>query len=185
MRIPPPYSIRVVRERSKAYKAQTSCVEGIHPRWIGALSDQAITVLTQLWRIFAYVGDQAVSQRFVLTRLIEKPTGGWRPIALFRSCFRLWAAVDSGEVRDWAVNFTRIRPWLNTAKNREIGDATWRLQVRREVADADEMAAEVAMDLRKAFDYVDRAEVLWCARAMGYPVRQPKLVPLATKVRPR
>ncbi len=103
------------------------------------------------------------------TRLIEKFAGAWRPIVLLRSMFRLWSACHPGEVTTWAAGLSRTRGWINTAARKEIGDGTWRTQIRRTLKQAEKSAVEVTINLEKAFDHVQRRDVVAFGRGLKYP----------------
>ena len=69
-----------------------------------------------------------MAETFVTVRLIPKAQGGLRPIALFRSWFRLLAACQREEVRKWVDTVPDIG--INMRPGRKVGDSTYRLQVR-------------------------------------------------------
>ncbi len=134
------------------------------------MSDEALRVLGKIWHIACYLGDHPSSQRSLLIRLIEKLTGGWRPIALFRSTFRVFSATHSREVKDWLRTTSAVRPWINTTQGREIGDATWRVQARLAIRATRYSAVEISLDKAKAFDHVDRTDLITIGGQLGYPL---------------
>ncbi len=106
-------------------------------------------------------------------RLIPK-NPGLRTIGLFRSQYRLWAKANREPVRAWARGLCAARPYLNTGETRQIGDRTYRLEIKRLVTPGAEkkVAAEAMWDLHKAFDMVPRKVVVGKLRTMGYPELQ-------------
>ena len=100
--------------------------------------------------------------------LIPKQEGGLRPIALFRSLYRVYARARCIRVREWAASVEQ--PRVNNAKNRWVGDSTWRNQVRIAIAGSKSSVIEAQMDVKKAFENVNRKQLLEIARREGYPL---------------
>jgi hypothetical protein len=91
----------------------------------------------------------------VMVVLIPKATGGERPIALYRSAVRMVAKAYAGQAEHWLRSHTP--PYLNTARGRRVGDCMWRQQVRASLQhDSGGAAVEIAVDIAKAFENVDR-----------------------------
>ena len=67
----------------------TSAMEGWHPRQLGHLSDEATELLVAIMALFEKRGYWCTSESELLTRLIPKSAGGFRPIALYASLFRV------------------------------------------------------------------------------------------------
>ena len=60
--------------------------------------------------------------------------------------------------------------YLNMARGSRVGDGMWRTQLRTLIGeDAGQQAAEVMLDLHKAFELVRRGKLLEAALAAGYP----------------
>ncbi len=59
---------------------------------------------------------------------------------------------------------------MNTARGRRVGDCMWRQQVRASLQhDSGGAAVEIAVDIAKAFENVDRRLLVREAQALGYP----------------
>ena len=66
-------------------------------------------------------------------RMMAKAACGHRPIMLFRSLFRVVGKVRAGAVKRWMAKITADFPEINMAPRRWVSDATFRLQVRRDI----------------------------------------------------
>ena len=160
-----PSMLRLV---SASFKRNTACVDGFHPRHVGMLGESLICSLAKLFTIFEIRGAWPSTEEKVLTVLIPKQEGGLRPIALSRSLYRVYARARCVKVREWAASVRQHK--VNNAKNRWVGDSTWRNQVRIAIARSQTSVFEAQMYVKKAFDNVDRRQLLDIAKRNGYPL---------------
>jgi hypothetical protein len=107
--------------------------------------------------------------REVITVLIPKADGGLRPIALFRTAYRVYAKYRCQAVRQWAAKSSGYQ--CNNSKSRWVGDSTWRNQVRSAITDESSVSAEVLLDVRNAFESVRRQQLFSIVQNIGYPMR--------------
>ena len=78
------------------------------------------------------------------------------------------AKAYAGQAEQWLRSHTPV--YLNTARGRRVGDCMWRQQVRAAMQhDSGGAAVEIAVDIAKAFENVDRRLLVREAQAMGYP----------------
>ena len=118
---------------AKAFSPTTSCTDEIPPKAVALLSDELLGCLADMgnWWIEQAVWPSA--EAAVHIALIPKPTGGERPIGLFRSIIRVgckaaaWDGLKSFDAQDTQQ--------LNTSKGRRIGDAIWRAQMRSQIGE--------------------------------------------------
>lgn len=136
---------------------------------------QLVWVVEVLWR-------WPRQEEEVLVRLLAKATGGYRPIMLFRSLFRMVGKVKANTVKNWLAAITREFHEVNMAPRRWVTDATFCLQVGRDLgisckgSGALELAgAEVQWDLIKAFDRVNWDKLVSRAKEWGYPLEALRL----------
>ncbi len=97
---------------------------------------------------------------------------------LFRTLHRIFGKLRCGSVRAWMHCLAARYPQINMAPNRGVGDSTYRLQIRRDLALMEEdeggvhtCFAELQWDLSKAFDHVSWHHMEEQARAWGYPMQ--------------
>ena len=108
------------------------------------------------------------SEQEVLTIHIPKADGGLRPIALFKTLYRVYAKCRAQEVRSWALKEKGY--FFNNASGRWVVDSTWRNQVKSALGSEGAFAAEVLLDVKKAFENVNRTQLLQAAISSGYPL---------------
>lgn len=164
---------------AKSFKGSTSTVGGWHPRHFGMLDSRLIEILMQLVWVYEIIGVWPMQEEEVLAQMLAKATGGHRPIMLFRTLFRVVGKARACPVKNWMETMTRQYHEINMAPRRSVSDATFRLQVRRDLgikADGSdlghtgEVGAEVQWDLSKVFDRVVWGNLVERAIQFGYPL---------------
>jgi hypothetical protein len=83
----------------------------------------------------------------------QQKEGGLRPIALYRTAYRLYTKSTPRRVRKGASTHSEVQ--CNNAQGRWVGDSTWRNQVRSLIGETKSII-EVLLDIRKAFEHVNR-----------------------------
>jgi hypothetical protein len=165
-----------IKAASAHFRASTAAPDGLPPRSIALTSDQCIAALAQLYRIFEQYG-WPPSERIVLTVLIPKKDGGLRPIALFRSLYRIFSKARAQEARAWAAGPGKSS-LCNHSSGRWVGDGTWRNQVRTGT-DKQAHRTEYLLDLKKAFEHVTHNDLIRAAKAVGYPAHLVRMALIA------
>ncbi len=172
-----PFSPEQIRQAARRFKKVTSTVEGLHPGMFAHADDGTLRLVSHCWQLFDRGAKWPAREKLVSVRLIAKPSGGLRPIALFRTMFRLLASCQRTLLRDWARSIPDIG--LNCRPGRRVADTTYRLQIRESLRDigvkgvkgqGPKHAAEVCADLTKAYDMVDRHRLLEYAIQLNYPL---------------
>ena len=92
----PPLTHEQLRAAAAAFPTKTSCLDGLHPKALGALPDAGLSVLAGLFEVAECAGNFAQVWHEVVMKMIPKPGGGARPIGLFRGAVRLWAKARRG-----------------------------------------------------------------------------------------
>ena len=167
-KVPQKLTTECIRAVSASFKSQTSCVDGFHPRHYSLLSIGLLEALVRLFRIFEAIGQWPRDEQKVLTVLIPKAEGGLRPIALFRTLYRMYSRATCINVKKWAEGVNQHR--VNNAKNRWVGDSTWRNQVRIANGGSETTVLEAQMDVKKAFENATRHQLVEIAEKVGYPM---------------
>eukprot|EP00959_Pyramimonas_sp_CCMP1952_P022878 480700-Pyramimonas_sp.AAC.1 len=67
-----------------------------------------------------------------MVALLPKPAGGWRPIGLFSSAYRLSGRMTRPCAVQWEARFNKS--YLSAGVFTGVGDAVWRQAVRSEHA---------------------------------------------------
>ncbi len=84
--------------------------------------------------------------------MIPKPGGvGLRNIAVSRTQYRTWAKCHREPVRACARGIGAEQLYINTVEGRQVGDRTYRLEVKRTLSGCTRPCAGVLWDLEKAF----------------------------------
>jgi hypothetical protein len=125
------------------------------PRHFARLSDPSIRRLSALFHIVELMAAWPSSMAQQLTVLIPKAAGGLRPIALFRGIVRLFGKIAARSSRRWMRGIHDSA--VNTRGGTHVGDDTWRNLALRDSAQDWAHAAEIQLDLVKAFDFVQRS----------------------------
>ena len=89
VQVPPPADWWVIQRVAKSFPWHTSNYEGLSPRHVSELPEQGLKLLAQLFNLCEVYGDYPEVLRNLFVKLIPKPTGGFRPICLFRSLYRI------------------------------------------------------------------------------------------------
>jgi ribonuclease HI len=162
------YPPAVIRQVAASFKLRTAAIDGWHPRHFAHLSDASLRGLAALFHIVELMGAWPSSVSQQLTVLIPKAAGGLRPIALFRGMVRLFGKIAARASRRWMQGIHD--PSVNTRGGVHVGDDTWRNLALRDSDQAWAHAAELQLDLVKAFDFVQRALMLLRAKSLQYPL---------------
>ena len=76
------------------------------------------------------------------------------------------------KVRDWAGSVNQQR--ITNARSKWVGDSTWRNQVRIAIAGSNSRVIKAQMDVKKAFENVNRRQLVDIAKKVGHP--EPELL---------
>ena len=121
--------------------------DGWHPRHIGLLSNNLLEVLSTLYEILERTGHMPQQQRQVHVFLLNKTSGGTRPIGLFTAFYRVWSKARATTAAAWVADHDR--KYFAAGKGRSTIDPVWRQSVRNQVTVAGgQHVASVCWDLR-------------------------------------
>ncbi len=159
-----------LREASLMFKKGTATAyDGIHCRHYALLCDKSLAVLGTILEACELLGNLPKQARLVVTPLLEKPKGGFRPVAIYVSLYRLWAKARRGAAADWEA--THARPYFSSAKGNGPLDTTWRQGVRQETGVSRGGASACLMwDLESFYECIDRERLLRRAHETGFPI---------------
>ncbi len=166
----PRLSAAKLREASLLFKKGTAVAyDGIHCRHYSLLDDGALEVLAAILETCELLGNLPKQARLVVTPLLEKPKGGFRPIAIYVSLYRLWAKARREAAADWES--ANSRPFFSSSKGNGPLDTTWRQGVRQErKVSRGGASACLLWDLESFYESVDRERLLRRAVSTGFPL---------------
>ncbi len=78
-----------------------------------------------MFNLCGVYGDYPEVLRNLFVKLIPKPTGGFRPICLFRSLYRIHMKARSGYIRQWEAQVGKQVQVFNNEPGRRITDAMY------------------------------------------------------------
>jgi hypothetical protein len=136
------YDVKDIRHAAASLPLPTSSTDGARPRQFLYLSGADLRVpglFFQLFDLFDWAGDE----QGLLVRLIPKKDGGLRPIALFRTTYRVNSQIQMWHFRAWITRQPRAE--INMTGGRTTLDVTWRSRVR-DLCRTQAYAAEVQME---------------------------------------
>ena len=142
----------------------------LHPKALRRLPEAMVDELGVILMEAEEAGTWEEAVGVVVTALIPKGDGGWRPIGLMPTVVRVWARVRGGMVRDWED--ANDRDFLFGGRGKGAQVAAWKFAARAESARLDNAAfAAVLLDLEKAFDKVPHCQLVKAAQEWGYPMK--------------
>jgi hypothetical protein len=165
---PAPLSGEQLRAAALTFPKTTSLVDGLHPRALAALSPACLDALGLLLHYWTLCGWPSKEAQLVVV-LIPKKDRGLRPIALFRSLYRLYSRARSSLAAAWAAAHSEGSLCSN-ASGRWVGDSTWRHQIRAVMRGAPSHRLDIMLDLQKAFEHVPHAHLIQAGRMASYPM---------------
>ncbi len=159
-----------LRAASKLFRARTAVAyDGIHMRHYASMCNGALATLGTILEICELMGAMPRQCGLVTAPLLEKPKGGYRPICIYSSLYRLWAKARQPVAAKWEAEFPR--PFLSAAAGNGPGDTTWRQAVRQEASVSQGGAAATLLwDLDGFFERVDRERLMRRASQTGFPL---------------
>ncbi len=158
-----------LRTASSSFRARTAqTYDGFHPRQLACLSDDALRILSTILQAVEVSGRWPRQLGCVVTALLPKPKGGYRPIGLLPAAYRVWAKARRVHSDRWEAQ--HARQYLSSAKGNGPQDTMWRMAARHEAGTAEgEQAGIIADDLAAFFETIDRQVLMREAAALGYP----------------
>ena len=124
-----------VRKAAAGFRAATSLgAEGLHPRALTLLSDQALEAFIALLIECSEYGHLPDCASFVIAKLIPKPSGGHRAIGLYAAIYRVWGALARRAIEPGWLRYGLDNKELVAGPGCSAGDPAWRAAVAGQVA---------------------------------------------------
>ncbi len=129
------FSPEAIRQASKEFPHTTaSTFDGFHVRHYALLSAAALEVLASILYLSELLGELPAQIAAVILTMLSKPTGGYRPIGVFPSPYRLWGRLSRSVADEWERKHERtFSPALSTSRRSTLyGDRPydWRQEMR-------------------------------------------------------
>ncbi len=131
-------------------------------------------VLSAILEACELLGTMPRQCRLVTAPLLEKPTGGFRPVCIYASLYRLWAKARQPVAAEWEARHQR--QYLSASAGNGPTDTVWRQAVKQETSvSGGGVAATLLWDLEGFFEKIDRARLMERAQSTGFPLPLLKL----------
>eukprot|EP00973_Karenia_brevis_P047762 6630159-Karenia_brevis.AAC.1 len=113
------------------------------------MSEAALDAVAEILNLVESLGTFPAKQKEVFIQLMDKPTGGTRPIGWYRALYRVWVRARRKCWRAWEAR-SDPKHMFGSGVGRTVEDIVWRQSFRAEAAVAKrEEAAAVLHDLKK------------------------------------
>jgi hypothetical protein len=153
------------------FKKGTAVPDGWHPGQLARLaSGEAKQKLVDLLNLCEAAGRLPPTAKQAMIKMLPKPRGGHRPIALFKALYRLWGKARTPLLSTWAASLCSAT--FTMSPTRRITDGIFRELVRSLIAQSKQAhIIEMHLDIAKFFDHVKRIPLADMANTCGYPVQ--------------
>jgi len=160
-----------LRKTSRTFKKRTGVApDGWHPRHYALMSDDALETVADFFEIVEMASLLPEQQRQVYVFLLDKSTGGTRPIGLFTAMYRLWSKTRQADAARWAG--ANDRAYFAAGKGRSTVDPIWRKAVRGQLAkDPGVLVATLGWDLRKFYEMMSHDRLRAQAAKYNFPMQ--------------
>jgi hypothetical protein len=166
----PPIDVARLRKWARRFRGDTGRgADGLRPRHIALLSDEALTALVKLLNGIEADQKWPGTLRGVAAIALAKKAGGARLIGITGAIYRLWSKLRYDDVRD-ELEARIARPFMTAAPGKGAERAAVEAAMEGEIAHArGEVSATAMVDMSKYFEQVTFDEIANGAAAMGIP----------------
>ena len=159
-----------VYKAARSFKAATCAMGGIHPKHLALLPAGAIDALIAIMETGEEAGALPAQAMQTFVCLIDKPTGGTRPIGLYQSVFRVWGKIRSVLIKEWESKYTNNLGFATDPGCSAI-DVVWRHTLYGELAASSKQTFGcLQWDLHKRYELIDHHRLLEEAHKFKYPI---------------
>jgi len=159
-----------LRRVSKSFKRKTAMApDAWHPRHYALLPDEGLEVIGILFTILEMCGHLPSQQDQVYIFLLQKLSGGTRPIGLFTSFYRLWSKCRQTEAAAWTSR--NDRPYFAAGRARSTIDPVWRQSILNHLTKVrGQHAVSLCWDLRKFYETLSHSRLVNMAKKYEFPL---------------
>jgi len=160
-----------LRKTSRTFKKKTWVApDGWHPRHYALVSDDALEMVADFFELMEMTSLLPAQQRQVYVYLLDKSSGGTRPIGLFTALYRLWSKTRQTDAAKWAG--AHDRAFFAAGKGRSTIDPIWRKAVKGQLArEPGVHAATLGWDLRKFYEMIVHDKLRAQAKRYGFQMQ--------------
>ena len=173
-----------LRSAARSFSPSTSATyDGIHPRQLDCLSDEALDTLAVFLNLVEDLGAWPPGIAAVISTLIPKPKGGTRPIGMFPGIYRCWARARGSYASNWEREHDRA--YFAAKGGNSALDTVWDQAFRSERAvTGGKSAAAVLLDMRSFYEHFCNSRLEQRAKDSGFSSKIERLA-LAAYAAPR
>ena len=116
--------VDVIRKASSAYSSKSAIGgDGFHMRHYSFLSDGGLQCVAAIWMAMELISAIPGPIDHTCLIMLVKPSGGYRPIGLFSSLYRLYTRIMICECMIWELKFPRS--YFRCAARQSSVDCVW------------------------------------------------------------
>ena len=167
----PAPSVGELRAVSQSYSPHfATSVGGLYMTHFALLGDGGLEALGVMFGIMESMGALPSQVQTIMVIMLGKPKGGFRPIGLFTSFYRLWAKTRRPYAEAWDAK--SWRPCFACGAGRGAQDTVWRQTVKAEVGVADEKVfCSLLWDMGKFYELFCLSGVSVRAWHLEFPIQ--------------
>jgi hypothetical protein len=166
----PPITTQDITLIRNKFKSGTSVPDGWHPaHFARTTNEQDLQRFATMLNLVEAARRMPPTAKPCMVKMLPKPKGGHRPIALFRSLYRAWGKVRNPILARWALHLqTQV---FTMSPTRRITDVLYREICRSLIKQTNHShIIEIHCDIRKYFDHIRRIPLVEVANMTGYPM---------------
>jgi len=134
------------------------------------MSDDALETVADFFELMEITSLLPAQQRQVYVFLLDKSSGGTRPIGLFTALYRLWSKTRQTDAAKWAGEHDRA--FYAAGKGRSTIDPIWRKAVKSQLAREPEVhVATLGWDMRKFYEMIVHDKLRAQAKKYNFPMQ--------------
>jgi hypothetical protein len=152
------------------FKSNTAVPDGWHPSHFARMTcEQDLQRFATMLNLIEAARRMPEAVKPCMIKMLPKPRGGHRPIALFRALFRAWGKIRTPLLAQWALHLQS--QVFTMSPTRRITDILYREICRSLIKQTHNThIIEIHCDIRKYFDHIRRIPLVEVARITGYPL---------------
>ncbi len=168
-------TVHEARAAAKKFKPKTKIgVEGVNPRDLAEITDDMMEVYIDIMVTCELLGRIPERVALVIILLLNKKSGGRRPVGILPTLYRVWAAIRKPLLHAWERNWSRN--FFAAGRGKSATDAAWHRALRAEhAALVGASAGSILWDLRKCFEHGRHSVLAREAEALGFPMAMARL----------